>query len=124
MSVRRLVENELAFRQPNEKVVKGIEKLDALAKADGQKSPMPSAGITLQFYCECSDENCRRRIGLNTKKYRAIHSNRNQFILLPGHDVPEVERTVRTEEGYVVVEKYLVPDDANPRLSKTDVDNS
>lgn len=123
MSIRRLAENELAFRQPNEKTIQGMERLQELAKEDDQLSVLPISDMELQFYCECSDENCRQRIKLGIEDYRVIHEHRSRFLVVPGHDIPEVEKVIESKPDYAIVEKYVLLDEPNPKLSKTDVDN-
>jgi hypothetical protein len=124
MSERRLVENEVFFRQANEKVANGLKELEELARLEGQPELAPDGDQIIQFYCECSDEKCRKRIGLTAKEYRKLHQNRDQFIVLPGHSMPELERTVKSEEKYVIVEKYLTAPEKANKMHPTDLDHN
>lgn len=107
LSERRLVENEFHFKRPNEKLAKGLEELRKMAVEDKQSDWYPDDPI--KFFCECSDINCRERIRLKPEKYLKLHQNSNQFVLLPGHAIPKIERTIKNENNYIVVEKYISP---------------
>lgn len=105
VSVRRLVENEMFFKQPNQKVVEGLSDLEQLAEATDQQDLLPDTTQPIQFYCECSDGTCRKRIALTPGKYADLHKNHNQFIVLPGHEVPQIEHVITSTDDYTVVEK-------------------
>lgn len=57
------------------------------------------------FRCECADTDCNRMIELTSTEYERIRANPRRFVVLPGHEQPEIEEVVETAEGYVVVEK-------------------
>lgn len=123
LSERRMVENEAFFRQANEKIQKRLDKLSAAAKSDGLNYKLDNDSLQLHFYCECADENCRKRVVLKVSEYRKIHEKRDQFVLLPGHEVSEIEHTVNTFKNYIVVEKLLNPPEAPAKLHVTEVSN-
>lgn len=122
-SERRLVENEVVFRQRNEQITKDLEALQKAAESEGHDSIAQNAkydsGVPLHFYCECSDENCRQRIVLKPKEYSELHANSSQFIVIPGHHVPKIERVVLTTGNYEVVEKYITPPATADHLNPT-----
>lgn len=123
LSERRLAENQVFFRQSNQQVAKGLDELQKLAEATDQKDLSPDTTRPIQFYCECSDENCKKRISLQPAIYSQLHKNSDQFILLPGHDIPAIERTVQVEESFIVVEKYNTAPTTTDNANPTDVDN-
>ena len=55
----------------------------------------PDAPIA--FLCECSRLDCRDR----------IHRDSEAFVLVPGHEMPEVERIVDQEGDYLIVRKLV-----------------
>lgn len=124
LSERRLAENQVIFRQSNEQVQMELEKLRKTAEAEGRDSLLPDIDMPLHFYCECSDEKCRQRIILKSSEYKALHQNSSQFILIPGHSIPELERTVKATDQYIVVEKYKTPPATNGKLNITDLDHT
>lgn len=110
LSDRRRAENEVFFRQENERVRKFVEERSA---ERGRRAPK------LHFYCECHDEDCRERIVMTPTKYQRLHQNSSQFIIIPGHRNPNIERLVRAEPEYVVVEKYMTPPARATKLNNT-----
>jgi hypothetical protein len=42
---------------------------------------------------------------LTTQEYESVREHATRFVLLSGHDIPEVERIVHEGDGYIVVEK-------------------
>lgn len=122
--VQRLAENEVAFRQSNEQVQVKLQELQADAVAEGYPASLLEKSTSLYFYCECSDENCRERIVMKPDAYAKIHKDRQQFIIVPGHEVVSIEKVVKTTPKYAVVKKLIhVPKKAKG-LHKTDVDNT
>ena len=59
--------------------------------------------------CECGHADCLAPIELRLADYHRIRSDRH-FIVLPGHEIPDVEKIDHRDPAYVVVEK---PADAN-----------
>src|SRR5581483_3774210 len=115
ISERRLAENEAAFREANERVKHEFEALQRIAKEEDHK-PFPSTKqVTVHFYCECSNPACRERIIMTLHTYIKLHKKHNQFILIPGHEIPSIEHTVKQGDAYIMVEKRgKVPRHATP----------
>ena len=114
-----MVENEVIFRQHNERIQQDLEKLAKAAKAEGNKLAEHS-DLPLHFYCECSDETCTKRIVLKPSTYEKLHKNSSQFLIRPGHQAVSIERLVKAEPKYLVVEKYLTPLKKGAKLHATD----
>jgi hypothetical protein len=55
--------------------------------------------------CECGDPECIERFTITSEHYAAVRADIHRFVVVPGHERPDVERTVETREGYLVVEK-------------------
>jgi hypothetical protein len=98
LSERRLAENEVIFREVNKSVQEFIEK-DLYNAHSGP----------LHFYCECSNAACRQRVALTAQKYKELHQNSKRFVVVRGHELPEIEKVIQQEDGYAVVEKYGDP---------------
>ena len=71
----RAARNEEIFRGVNERIEEGAEKHGATGRQP--------------FHCECG----------------RIVAERYRFVVIAGHEVPEVERVVERRPGFVVVEK-------------------
>jgi hypothetical protein len=123
LSERRYAENEVAFREANHKIQDELDQISAQAQAEGHPFAEHES-LQLHFYCECADEKCRERVVLSLRDYREAHANVSRFVLLPGHEVPEVERVVRREPTYMIVEKFVTPPGHAEKLNKTRLDKS
>jgi|AntRauTorckE6833_2_1112554.scaffolds.fasta_scaffold00630_3 hypothetical protein len=115
----RQVENEVVFREANERVVEGLDSLDKMADTEGYTEIPDKEDLQLHFYCECSDENCRERIVMKLSEYDDLHNNRKLFIVMPEHEVKEIERIKDANDEYAVVEKRLEPSETAEKLQST-----
>ena len=104
-SERRQIENEMFFRRSNEKVSDDLRELAAMHIETGHTDLVHDEDMTLQFKCECSDENCTIRIPMSLSEYKEIHASRDAFTVIPGHQVGEIERVVKRAPEYNVVKK-------------------
>lgn len=119
---RRRAENEVVFRQFNEQAKHHIKKTTPVTtKDDHSESNLPNSqdDMVIQFFCECSDENCDQRMQLSVKEYEHNHLERDYFTILPGHNVPEIEEVIKTEDHYIVVKKHEQPPDVVTQLNET-----
>jgi hypothetical protein len=88
----RAAQNQLLFRAVNDRIRELGEKiLDSVSELD--------------FACECADTDCVKTIPLPVAEFAAIEQVENQFIVLKGHEVPEVEEIVAERDGFVIVSK-------------------
>jgi hypothetical protein len=99
LSPRRALENEQFLESINERLKASLLEVRDEAGED------PDAHF--RFFCECSDLSCRERMHVRPSRLTAIHEDPDQFILLPGHEVPAVERVVDQEEDYLIVRKIV-----------------
>jgi hypothetical protein len=90
---RRIGENEVIFREVNERVRETHETFDVLS---GEA----------EFVCECGAASCVERIRMRLGEYEQVRAEPTQFAIVPGHEVADVEVVVRREHGYWVVSKH------------------
>ena len=83
--------NEALFREVN-------ERIDQLHDDLGSTS-------TFFIVCECGTAACTERFSITHGDYRALRADVHPFAVVPGHERPEVERTVAKHGDYLVVEK-------------------
>lgn len=121
---RHLIENELVFREYNERIQHGFDNLEHLARQEGRGDLMFQDDTPLHFYCECSDENCVQRIEMKPSEYSQVHKDRKRFVIFDGHAVLEIEKVVGRRPNYIIVEKIYVPSHVPDSLQTTSVDNS
>ncbi|HYH75607.1 MAG TPA: hypothetical protein VD735_06660 [Candidatus Saccharimonadales bacterium] len=122
-SERRLAENEVVFRKYNEQVQEGFDVLNRTALEEGEPLYEYGQDAPLHFYCECSDENCRTRLLLSLHTYNQTHTKKDTFVIVCGHEVPDVERVIETQPTYCVIQKYKEPPASAEALQPTDVHN-
>lgn len=105
----RRAENEVIFRQYNQRI-----KNQAADVLPGDSKSTYLVG----FICECSNEDCQKRIEMpvvDFERYGSIKS----FFVAPKHEQTDIERVVHVFSGYTVVEKYEVPPATDGVLNKT-----
>lgn len=108
-SDRRLAENEVIFREANQKMRLQLKELKKTAEEEGHNSIVLPDKIALHFYCECVRPDCFERIVITPSEYESVRKNSSQFLVLPGHNYPKIERIVTKADGYLVVEKFITP---------------
>lgn len=96
-SPRRALENEQFLGDINERLRVTLEEVREEADED------PDAYF--RFFCECSDLDCRLRLEVRPSRLKAVHAVDGRFVVLPGHEMPSVERIVDQEDGYLIVQK-------------------
>lgn len=89
---RRIGVNEAVFREANERI---------------QELNQTFASLTdrLVLVCECGDGACAEQITMATAAYEELRSDATQFVIVPGHEVPDVEELIATYEEYAIVRK-------------------
>ncbi len=89
----RIARNETAFRELNQSLEKQVHR--------GQTQP-EYAG----FVCECGDGDCDTTVRVPLDSYCAVRADEQQFIVAPGHQVPDTEDVVDEGDGYLIVRKH------------------
>jgi hypothetical protein len=93
----RLVKNEMAFRDYNNRRVQ-IEQ-QAVAVDDNVEDAVP-------FVCECGSADCIGALLVTVDAYENAHRTPDRFIVKPEHVYPDVEHLVEQHEHYWIVEKH------------------
>lgn len=123
LSEQRQIDNEVVFRQANERVQSALAELKSMAKTEHYNYLPKQSDAPIHFYCECSDENCKKRIIIKPSLYKEIHTSRKRFLIKPSHGVPSIERIVFKESAYTVVEKFTTPPETAEKLQVTNIVN-
>ena len=85
---------QVLFREVNEQI----------AKLGGDWS---DPGMSL-FLCECSNPACAAALEITPEEYEQVRADSTRFVVLTGHQQPDVERVVTGNDRYLVVEKFGV----------------
>lgn len=89
---RKIGENEAIYRAVN-------ERIESLSAAFG------AITHSMNVICECGDAGCAQQIDVEIADYERIRSESTLFIIVPGHEIPDVEDVVERKDGYHVVRK-------------------
>jgi hypothetical protein len=97
---RKLAGNESAFRSVNEGIRRG---------------QWPGQGNEpIGFRCECL--GCNGLVMLTWTEYEYIRAAPRRFVVIAGHELPEIESVVQRRAGYVAIEKRDVAGDEAAEL--------
>ena len=89
---QRAARNESLFREVNQNIAQ-------LEEQHGDTTTEPV------FVCECANDGCTERLTVDPETYRRVRREPRHFLVLPGHQDPQIERVVETYPGYLIVEK-------------------
>ncbi len=86
--VQRLAAAEINGRQVNEAIERGAA----------------SSG-TAVFVCECGNLGCNDTVEMALSAYAEVRSDFDRFLVVPGHEIEDIEEVVERHAGYLVVAK-------------------
>ena len=90
---KRIARNEAMFREANER-----------AKAWEERHDGPDSEVEF-YFCECGKPDCLEKVSLREADYERVRSDPRRFLILPGHELPDVETVIERNEGWAIVEK-------------------
>ena len=91
---RRIGQNEILFREVNERVESLNEAFNTLTDR-------------VSIVCECGLLECVDRISMSLAEYEELRSDPTTFAVIPGHELPDVEDVVAERDAYFVVRKHF-----------------
>lgn len=95
----RIAANEAVFRLANER----IEELNAA---------FARVTDTFAVVCECGNRLCDQQIEVETATYERVRGDSALFVVVPGHEIPDVEDVVEHHRGFHIVRKQGLPGEA------------
>jgi hypothetical protein len=103
----RLAANEAAVRLGNEERVKPDEELWMVGSR------------RLELDCECAIAGCNARIVLTYREYGEVRRDAAMFLVVHGHELPDVEEVVARSDAFLVVRKLglakRIAEETDPR---------
>jgi hypothetical protein len=81
--------NQSLFREVNER----IESISSTASF-------------VSFVCECADPRCDAHLPLTREEYEHVRSRPTHFVVLPGHNIVDVESIDEACDRYFIVGKF------------------
>jgi hypothetical protein len=94
-SNERQIVSQRTFRSAN-------ERMQTLAVA------IVPAEQLIPFLCECADDACMGRVGMNLADYDDIHRDRDRYAILRDHAMTDGEHVIEQRPLYDVVSKAAV----------------
>jgi hypothetical protein len=91
VAVEKNARIQVLFREVNEHIAE-------LSKEGAETS------VSL-FLCECSSEACAEALEITATEYERVRIDGARFVVLPGHQLPDVERVIAGSSRFLVVEK-------------------
>ena len=88
----RVGQNEAIFRNVN-------EQIEGISKA------LSDLTQTMDIVCECGDITCAERLMITVPAYERVRAEPTLFVLLPGHEMLDIEEVVADHDSYRVVRK-------------------
>ena len=70
------------------------------------------------FVCECGNLGCQAKVMLSIPAYEAVRQDFDRFLVVPGHEIANVDQVVEEHPGYLVVVK--VEPEAKAMAEKAD----
>jgi hypothetical protein len=95
VSLERLARNQALFREVNERLLELSEGFH---------------NGSMQFVCECSNEDCTQTVNLNHKEYESVRARSTFFVVASGHEILEVEKIIDHRDGWTIVQKVTATD--------------
>ena len=89
---RRIGENEALYRSINDKIESLNETFGVVAE-------------TMAVICECGKLECSEQIELDIPTYEHVRADPTHFVVLPGHELLDVETVVERHDGFNIVRK-------------------
>jgi hypothetical protein len=83
----RVGKNEAVFREVNERI--------------NDVSRFESG----EYHCECGNAACAETVPMAVADYEAVRSDPTFFVVVPGHEIPDLEDVIVRNEAFLVVQK-------------------
>jgi hypothetical protein len=91
----RIAANEALYRSVNEQLEALNQVLTSVAD-DG----------SIVIICECGDVQCAEQIEVTVDTYELVRADPTLFIIVPGHEIDDVEDIVAHHESFDIVCKH------------------
>jgi hypothetical protein len=93
---RRQAANEALMREVNERLA-ALDRNAVSYWADDRE--------LFEFICECGTPSCEEHVRMTLAEYEDVRAQDDRFVVVPGHEASEIERTVAATERFQIVDK-------------------
>jgi hypothetical protein len=80
-------------------------RLDSLMRAVNIRIAAGSRIDLVALACECNSRECEQAVEVPVRIFDVVNARQRFFIVRPGHEEQFVERVVRRDRAYTVVER-------------------
>ena len=98
----------MILREVNERIAEKTMDLGIRGLAGRETS-------TSEYLCACGRSDCDESLNLTLAQLEEAHARSDQFVVAPGHNLPDIEDVVAEHDEYWVVRKKpgFKPQDVN-----------
>ena len=89
----RVAANEASFREINATLHEGLSKAER------------EEGEPVAFVCECGLASCHSLVRMPIERYQGARAHPARFVIVPGHEIADVERVLEHHDTWAIVEK-------------------
>ena len=89
----RAIRNEALLREVNVHIADLEERVNDPAEL-------------LPLFCECAQTGCMVSVEVDRATFEAVREKPLRFLVVPGHEQPDVESVIERRSGYLIVEKH------------------
>jgi hypothetical protein len=82
------------------------ERKERLARNEAHARDLNERFGLGRFVCECGDVNCTEIIRLPLEIYKSIRADDRRFVIVPGHEMTQMEDVVVERSRWSVVRKH------------------
>jgi hypothetical protein len=87
-----------------------FQRRAAAAEINGRQvneaiEPRDRSDASAVFVCECGHLGCSDTVEMRVAEYEAVRTSFDRFLLVPGHEIEEVDKVVERHQRYLVVVK-------------------
>jgi hypothetical protein len=90
---QRAAQNQLLFREVNERIASLAER-----------ALLPEI-VPIEVTCECVDMSCTTGVQIPLHEFAEMHRTTNRFLVVPGHELPDLQDVVERRDRFLIVAK-------------------
>jgi hypothetical protein len=95
---------------PDRAAEERFQRRAASAEINGRRvneaiEPRDRPAGTAVFVCECGHLGCSETVEIAIPEYEAVRTSFDRFLVVPGHEIEEVDEMVERRKDYLVVVK-------------------
>lgn len=87
-----------------------LQRRAAAAEINGRQvneaiEPRGRPEASAVFVCECGHLGCSETVEIPVAEYEEVRTDFDRFLVVPGHEIEEVDEVVDRRQGYLIVVK-------------------